>query len=385
MFFNKYIKYRDILLIVLIALVGYKLIDNYQIFIISIKSIMSILSPFIYALIFAYCLNPILKLFEKRLKMNRGISILLTYLLICGAIVIGALYIVPSIIDSIISITSEIPKYMETVQGWINDILKDQDIYELIVSTGLLDNITVLSSKASSIIIGILDGSVSSIVSITTNVVKIGFGFLISIYILLDKERFINEAKVLTYMALKEERGTRLIELVRTYHKMIGLYIGTKAIDSAIIGLMALVGLMLIKAPYAPLLALIVGVTNMIPYFGPFVGEVIGAFMGVFVSPMMAVTIFLFLLALQQFDAWYLEPKLVGDKVGVRPLYIILAVTVGGGLFGAVGMLLGSPTMATINIFYEKRVNIFKAKNKNLMSKIEDTQETEDGKEVEEK
>ncbi|MBS7129516.1 AI-2E family transporter [Clostridium paraputrificum] len=371
MFFNKYIKYRDILVIVLIALVGYKLIDNYQMFLNLISTTMSVISPFIYAMIFAYCINPIMNLFERKLKMKRGLSILSTYLLIGGAIVIGALYIVPSIVDSIISITSEIPKYMETVQGWINEALKNQNLYDLINSTGLLDNISVISGKMSSIIIGILDGSVSSIVSITTNVVKIGFGFLISIYILLDKERFITEVKTITYMILKEEKGTKLIGLVRTYHEMIGKYIGTKAIDSAIIGVLAFLGLMIIGAPYTPLLAIIVGVTNMIPYFGPFVGEVIGAAVGIFISPAMAITIFIFLLALQQFDAWYLDPKLIGDKVGVKPFYIILAVTIGGGFFGPIGMLLASPTMATINIYYERKVNLFKAKNKNLMRRID--------------
>ena len=375
MFFNKYIKYRDILVIVLIALVGYKLIDNYQMFLNLISTTMSVISPFIYAMIFAYCINPIMNLFERKLKMKRGLAILSTYLLIGGAIVIGALYIVPSIVDSIISITSEIPKYMETVQGWINEALKNQNLYDLINSTGLLDNISVISGKMSSIIIGILDGSVSSIVSITTNVVKIGFGFLISIYILLDKERFITEVKTLTYMILKEEKGTKLIGLVRTYHEMIGKYIGTKAIDSAIIGVLAFFGLMIIGAPYTPLLAIIVGVTNMIPYFGPFVGEVVGAAVGIFVSPAMAITIFVFLLALQQFDAWYLDPKLIGDKVGVKPFYIILAVTIGGGFFGPIGMLLASPTMATINIYYERKVNLFKARNKNLMKRFDTREE----------
>ena len=369
MFFNKYIKYRDILVIVLIALVGYKLIDNYQMFINLISTTMSVISPFIYAMVFAYCINPIMNLFERRLKMRRGLSIFSTYLLIGGAIVIGSLYIVPSIVDSIISITSEIPGYMETVQGWINEALKNQNFYELINSTGLLDNISVISGNMSSIIIGILNGSVSSIVSITTNVVKIGFGFLISIYILLDKERFITEVKTITYMILKEEKGTKLIGLVRTYHEMIGKYIGTKAIDSAIIGVLAFFGLMVIGAPYTPLLAIIVGVTNMIPYFGPFVGELVGAAVGLFVSPAMAITIFIFLLALQQFDAWYLDPKLIGDKVGVKPFYIILAVTIGGGFFGPIGMLLASPTMATINIYYSRMVSNFKNKNPNIFSK----------------
>ena len=382
MFFNKYIKYRDILVIVLIALVGYKLIDNYEVLLNILGKTISIISPFIYALIFAYCFNPIMNLFERRLKLKRGIAILCTYLLISGAVVIASLYIVPGIVDSIVSITSEIPKYMDTVQGWINEALKHKNFYDIINSTGLMDNLTVLSGKLSSIIIGILNGSLSSIVSIATNLLKIGFGFLISIYILLDKENFINGVKTLTYMILKEDKGNRVIEVVRTYNKMIGLYIGTKAIDSAIIGLLAFIGLVIIDAPYAILLSLIVAITNMIPYFGPLVGEVIGAVVGIFVSPMMAITIFIFLLALQQFDAWYLDPKLIGYKVGVKPLYIILAVTIGGGFFGPIGMLLASPTMATINIYYERKVKSFMTKNSNINKQINITEQKEDKEKV---
>lgn len=378
MFFNKYKKYIDILIVVLVAIVGYKLIDNYHIFFNLIGKVISIISPFIYAIIFAYCFNPIMKLFEAKLKMNRGLSILCTYLLICGTMVLAALYIIPSVIDSILSITPEIPKYMDKVQGLIDESLKNQNLYDLISSTGLIDNITVISGKLSSLVIGILNGSVSSLVSVATNVVKIGFGFLVSIYILLDKERFINEVRTITYMVFKEERATRLVEGVRTYHQMIGKYIGTKAIDSLIIGILAFFGLIAIQAPYALLLALVVGITNMIPYFGPLVGEIVGAAVGIFVSPTKAITIFIFLLGLQQFDAWYLDPKLIGDKVGVKPFYIILAVTIGGGFFGPIGMLLASPTMATINIYYEKKMNLFKSNNRDLMNRINQVEEKED-------
>ena len=135
---------------------------------------------------------------------------------------------------------------------------------------------------------------------------------------------------------------------------MIGEYIGIKAIDSSIIAVMALILLTIVKSEYAFLLAIIVGITNMIPYFGPFIGEIIGFLFNVFVSPTKGIVVFLVLLALQLFDGWYLDPKLIGDKVGVRPLYIIIAVLIGGGFFGAIGMLLASPTVATLKIYYER-------------------------------
>ena len=117
---------------------------------------------------------------------------------------------------------------------------------------------------------------------------------------------------------------------------------------------MALVLLNIVKSEYAFLLAVIVGITNMIPYFGPFIGEIVGFLFNVFVSPTKGLIVFLVLLALQLFDGWYLDPKLIGNKVGVRPLFIIVAVLIGGGFYGALGMLLASPTAATIKVYYER-------------------------------
>ena len=104
-------------------------------------------------------------------------------------------------------------------------------------------------------------------------------------------------------------------------------------------------------------------VTNMIPYFGPLIGELVGAFIGIFQSPGMAFMILIYLLVVQQFDAWFLDPKLVGNKVGVSPLVLIFAVTLGGGIAGALGMLLASPTAATIKIFYDKKIEKYMQKH----------------------
>lgn len=122
---------------------------------------------------------------------------------------------------------------------------------------------------------------------------------------------------------------------------MIGVYIGIKAIDSAIIGFISLIGLLIVGEPYAPLIALIEGITNMIPYFGPLIGEVVGAGVAIFVSPMKAFMVFILLLCIHLFDAWYLDPKLIGKKVGVSPLGIILGVAIGGGFWDLLECFLG--------------------------------------------
>ena len=370
MSFFKNIKYKEIIVLLLIIFVGYKVIDNYPAYLVVIKKFMGIIAPFMYAIIFAYILNPIMKFFERRLKFKRGLAVLLTYLVVLGIIVVIALYGIPSIIESIISITKEIPDYVNMVQNWLNSILKNARLNEFVQDTGLMTNVTSLSSKAGTILVSLLEGTTGSIITITTDIIKIAFGLLISIYMLLDKERFLKQIKLLLLMITGEKIGRKILDFVKIYNYMIGTYIGIKALDSLIIGIISLIGLMILRLPYAPLLALVVGVTNMIPYFGPFVGMLTCAIVALFITPFRALVVFIFLLALQQFDAWYLEPKLVSGKVGIGPFWVILGVTIGGGFFGPLGMILASPTVATIKIYYKKIVNKYKEKHEKIVDSL---------------
>ncbi|MGL5150464.1 MAG: AI-2E family transporter [Clostridium sp.] len=369
--FNKNVSYKEIILLVLIIFIGYKVVDDYKSILTIIDKLISIISPFIYAFVIAYILNPIVNLFEKKVNLSRGLAIGATYAVVTGIIIILSVYIIPNLVDSIYSLIKEFPTYITTIEGWINSILTNEEVKELLVQSGTLQQLTTLTTTIGNVVVSLLQNAVSYLVSLTSYVLKFILGYLIAVYVLSDKERFGGGVRTLLYIVLKEKWTDRIIEVVKVYHSMICDYIGIKMIDSAIIGLIALVGLYMMGAPYATLLALIVAVTNMVPYFGPLVGEIIGAFIGFFVSPMMGIGIFLFLLALQQFDAWYLDPKLIGKKVGVRPFYIIFGVTIGGGLFGVTGMLLGSPTIATIKVLYDRMVNKFKSENKELAKKID--------------
>ena len=368
--FDKNIKYKDILIWALIVFIVYKVVDNYPVYLSIIKKFMNVLTPFIYAFVFAYVLNPIMKLFEKRLKLKRGLAVAATYIIFLGILVVIGIYVIPSVIDSIISIAKEIPNYISTAQGWINSALQNDKFYEIMKEAGVLHTLTSVSTKVGAIAVTLLEGAAGSLLTITTDIIMTGFGFLISIYILADKERFIKQVKLLIAMIIGEKKGKWLLNLGRTYNHMIGAYIGIKALDSLIIGLIALVGLIILKVPYAVLLAIVVGFTNMIPYFGPFVGDVVCCTVAIFVSPWKALGVFIFLLLLQQFDAWYLEPKLVSGKVGIGPFWVVLGVTIGGGFFGAIGMLLASPTMATIQIYYDKIVDRFKEKHEDIVDKL---------------
>ena len=347
----------------------YSNIDDYKYFFGIIKNLISIISPFIYALVCAYILNPIVNLFEKRLKFSRAVSILITYCILGALIFIALFFAIPSLIDSVVNMSAEIPEYIEKMQKWSDTVFKNYQLNDLIKEDALIEKVDMLFKQMSNFTLVLLQNSISSVFSITANLVKLLLGFLVSIYVLMDKEKLLSNAKTIIYMIFKEKNGNNILNLLKTYHKMIGRYIGIKAIDSLIIALIAFVGLFIIDAPYAIFISVVVGITNMIPYFGPLIGEIVGALVTVFVSPIKAIIVFILLLAIQQFDAWYLDPKLIGKKVGVSPLGIIFAVIVGGGLFGTIGMLLASPTMATINIYYSRMISNFKNKNSQIFSK----------------
>lgn len=356
--FLKNNKYRGLIIAliisILVILILFKLIDNADIFINIIKKFISLSMSFIYGVVIAYVLTPIVKLFEKKAKLNRGLSIALTYAILIGSIALLALYAIPNLIDNIKEIGSNIPNYITSIEDMINKVIGQEEINNFINTTGANININTYVDKVGQIIIGALEGSVMKMVSLSSIIIQFIIGLLVAIYILMDKERLLFECKRLMYLILKKQKSDRIIEFIQTYNSMIVTYIGIKAIDSTIIGILAFVLLTIVNSEYALLLAILVGITNMIPYFGPFIGEILGFLINVFVSPMKGVVVFLALFALQMFDGWYLDPKLIGNKVGVRPFWIIYAVVIGGGFFGPIGMLLASPTAATIKIYYKK-------------------------------
>lgn len=369
MLFLKENKYKDIIIGVLITFTFCIII--YNIFNILepkvtyfFKEFISLSTPFVYGIVIAYVLNPVVRVFEKRLNLSNGISIALTYAVFLGIIFVLGIYGIPSLIDSIKDIVSNADSYIESIQGFIDKITSNHMLRDFAGTTGVVANVETYINKLGKIAINLLERSLSGIFTVSSQIVKVILGFIVSIYVLIDKNRLTLGSKKFLEMLIKKEKVEKIIEFMKIYNDMIGAYIGIKALDSLIIGIMAFIMLSIVKSEYALLLSIIVGCTNMIPYFGPFVGEIVGFLINLFVSPIKAVIVFLVLFSLQMFDGWYLDPKLVGNKVGVRPFWIIYAVVIGGGFFGVAGMLLGSPTAAVVNIYYKRIIRRKLAKKK---------------------
>lgn len=360
---NKFFKNNQIYIkVVLVVIVSYlliKLIDNVPSVMSGVHTVLTILSPFLLAFIIAYILNPIVNLFNKKFKLSRGLSIVITYLLFVISISLAATYLLPKLYTSLIELIDNIPAFTIYVQNLFTEIMTHLKIPEGINSYLPQSDANKVITFIGSLVTVLSNWLLDTAISLTSSIINWVFGFLISIYVLIDKDKFLSISSKVTKIIFGKKFGNELIDFVKILNYKIGSYVGIKAIDSLIIGILAFIGLSLMKSEYALLLSVVVGITNMIPYFGPFIGMVVGFFINVFVSPVKALIVLIYLFILQQFDAWYLDPKLIGNRVGLSPFLVILGVTIGGAVYGPIGMILGSPVMSVFKIYTKKLINKF--------------------------
>lgn len=337
-------------------------VDNYSYFWQFISKTISLLTPFIIGGIIAYMLAPVVDWMEKKLKMRRWMTISVIYGVALVMTVSFVIMVLPSITNSIIDIINQIPQYTAEVESWINNN------FESLIGpymTQIQDTLLTMIPKISEVIKLILDNFLTATVSITTVVLNVVLGLIISVYMIIDKEGILQYIKKLTYIILKKEKAVLLIDVVKTFNSNIGTYIVAKSIDSFFVGLVSFIGLALIGSKYALLLGIICGITNMIPYFGPIIGMVPAVLINMFYNIKVAVISLIFLLVLQQIEGNIIEPKFVGGKLGLSPILTLLAVTIGGGFFGIIGMILSVPVMGVIKIYIDKSIEKYSYRQKN--------------------
>lgn len=369
----------------------YKVIDNFSnafdSFRIIIDFIFGLLRPFIIAAVIAYFIyrpvrwieNNLFKFsFIKRRKLRRIISILIIYLIIF--IILGTFlyFAIPRIATNIKDLITGIPDYVEKTSEFFTDLNINRRIQnflkELPIDTSSMDEYNLFAemdqyvdkilNNAQSTIEGVLNYLLNSAIIFTSGILNVILAIFIAFYILKDKEELFRSINNFGYSFFPTKGVKRGKEILHLADEIFGEYLVAKAIDSAIIGGMCFVGLALLNIKYAFLISIIVGITNMIPYFGPIIGAVPGVILTLFDSPINALWVAILILILQQFDANILTPKIVGDKVGLNPFWVMFAIVIGGGLFGVMGMFLGVPTLAVI------RVILLQAMEKRKDSKV---------------
>ncbi|MBQ2753153.1 MAG: AI-2E family transporter [Firmicutes bacterium] len=330
----------------------------------------NIVLPFIYGFFIAYLLNPLVGFihrkvidrigyFVKRKKGARLLSIFITYIIVLGGIAIILYYIIPEMLINISNIINLLPSGEDVFQ-------MDYDLYHFIEYIPYIDPETIQDAINSMLepliskledIPAFIQTFVSGTLLAASSVFKFILGILLAFYMLYEKDNTLIYGTKFIRAMFKEEKAEFILYNLRRINSIYYNFIIGKAIDSLIIGILCFIGISLLKIPYSLLIAVIVGVTNIIPYFGPFIGAIPSIAIVLLVDPMAAVILTIFILVLQQFDGNILGPKILSSSVGMSALWIIFSVTVGGALFGFMGMLLGVPTVAVVKMFIDEAID----------------------------
>ncbi|MBE6886926.1 MAG: AI-2E family transporter [Ruminococcaceae bacterium] len=314
-------------------------------------NIYGIISPFVVAFVLAFLLNTPVKWFEanvfKKVKGKRALSIFSAYIITALVIGVLAVLVAPQVRDSIVNIINSIPEYIRQITTLLEQLTTQYHWDPKFVET-VTETMSSAFKSLSATVLNLIPQLFNASVSLGSLVIDLFMAVIASIYMLATKERLRFQLKKILYSYLKEKRADRIIEIGVLTNEMFSKFIIGKIIDSIIIGILCFIGTMFIYSPYAILLGVIVGVTNIIPFFGPFIGAIPSILILLMVSPWDALIFAIFVLALQQFDGNILGPKILGDSTGLAPIWVLVSITIGGGLFGFVGMVAGVPTFAVL-------------------------------------
>ena len=338
--------------------------------------VISAAQPIIIGLVLAYLLNPVMKFFERHLyrlfkdrmktdqkarKMARGIAITCSIIFLIVVIVLLIAAIVPSVINSIMGIVDTLPANVANLVKMMQEgHLGNYEVADTIgdVLTKLTDYVENWATKT------LLPQARTYLIQITSgviNMVKAMFNFVIGIivavYVLMIKERLIGQSKKVVYAVFKPKQGNIIVETMHKANDIFGGFIIGKIIDSAIIGVICYVGCSILRIPDTMLVSVIIGVTNIIPLFGPFIGAVPALLLVVIQSPWHALYLLIFIIVLQQVDGNIIGPKILGNSTGLTSFWVMFAILIGGGMFGFLGMLLGVPVFALMYYIVRRLVN----------------------------
>ena len=340
------------------------------------NKLLSILQPITIGLIIAYLVNPIVKFEEKYLlpllkkkiknpkraeKLSRGASILGG--LVFVGLIIGVLLqmVIPELYRSIEKMIVDLPKQVNSFMDWAESYIDEDSKIAKYLEQGLQQGIAFFEDWAKTEFLPQTKNIITSLTTGVISVVKVLFnvviGIIISVYVLMSKETFVGQSKKLVYALFPAKQANVIVHTVHKSNKIFGGFISGKILDSLIIGIICFIGLSILKMPYTLLVSVIVGVTNIIPFFGPYLGAVPSAILIALSSPLYGLYFVIFILVLQQIDGNIIGPKILGDSTGLTSFWVVFAILAGGGLFGVPGMIMGVPVFAVIYYIIRNMIN----------------------------
>lgn len=367
---NYYFRFGLMLFITFASLiVFYFLLLKIDLWCKGIIKIISILSPIWLGLLFAYLMNPFVKLIENKVlkklnlssKIKRLTSITTTILLLGLIVLLFIKFVLPSFFSSIQMIVKNLPEYNNHIYNLANDHFDiSKKNFDIVV-----DKITDYINEKEINTNRIMNNIASASISFMYTLVNIVIGIIVAVYLLYDKEEFKENTKAILKASLSKKTYQSTMETLVYADKIFGDFLIAKIIDSLIIGVLTFIILSIFKIPYSLVISLIIGITNIIPYFGPIIGAIPCIIFLFLISPTKAVVFIILILLIQQFDGNILGPKLIGHKIGMKSFWVLFSILLFGGLFGIPGMIFGVPFFALITSIVGSKIE------KRIISKSE--------------
>lgn len=339
-----------------------------------LMNFLKVISPILYAFVISYILYRPLMFIERNLKKlfnkiskkgisngaARGISILLLAILVFWAIYTLINSIFPPLIENIETVINSLPNFQTIITDWINNL--SPYFKSISITHEQIQEFTLFLTN-------LLKGLLTNALSIGTGVVSNLTGFLINtlatiiltFYFLKDKETIFAGINKLGSVLFKSQTKAKIKHFFNDLHQVFGNFIVGQLIDAAIVGVASSILLLIIGHPFAILIGLIAGVTNIIPYVGPIIGAALALILGLFTSVKLGILGFILLIAYQQIDGYFIQPKILGDSVGLAPVWIFIAILIGGNYLGALGMILSVPIAALCKVYVDRRFQKLKS------------------------
>ena len=369
-------------LVILASLICFAAVFRFDVLATAFGFVMGILTPVFYGLVIAFLMDPIVRTSEKvcmrifrkqmqkvagdpaktakRKKAWRAISIVFAILLVF-AILAGLLWLViPQIINSLGMLVRNSQGYLNNFTQWLDGFLDDDSTVSNLIKNFLGEGYEKIGKileenvmpQAQKFVTDMASGAISIVWTLKDLII----GFIIAIYFMFHKEKFIAHIKMLLYSFIKKERVNKMISVGRDANKYFGGFIIGKILDSAIIGVLCFIVMTIFRFDYSLLISVIVGVTNIIPFFGPFIGAIPSALFLLIVDPMQCLYFIVWILILQQIDGNIIGPMVLGNRTGVSGFWVITSIVVFGGFFGILGIIIAVPATAVILVLVKRRI-----------------------------
>lgn len=326
------------------------------------KKVFGVLAPITWGIVFAYIMNPVMMWIERILirslgkkkphkKLFRGVSVSLSIILLLAALTAIISIVLPQVIDSIFSIVNNIPEYLDNLENWFKKISNDNPTISDFINSQfdtiqpkLIEYVNGFIPKLGSLAVKLKDSAIVFLLGLKDFII----GFIVAIYLLCSKELFIAQLRKFVTAIFPRRLSNSIKQVASHANKTLSGFISGKLLDSLIIGLICFIAMKIMNMEFVALISVIVGITNIIPFFGPFIGAIPSALLLLMAAPKQVIPFVIFIIILQQFDGNVLGPKILGDSTGLSAFWVMFAIFIGGGMFGFAGMLLGVPIFAVI-------------------------------------